>query len=230
MEGEMPANPKKRTPESQDALAYAENIIATLREPFVVLDKSLRVHTANTALYRDFHASKEEPEGRFVYELGNGQWDIPQLRTFLVQVLSNSHAVEDFEAEHTFPGIGRRKSDNPDLVLLAIEHRGHTDQRRAEAAMKDSEVRYRRRFLTAQDGILSLDADTTGTEGRVTFLNPVAESLTGWTPPEAAGELLESVVRVVNEGSRQPVESPTVRALRDGVISGLTTRTLRCSG
>ena len=93
--------------------------------------------------------------------------------------------------------------------------------------MKDSEVGYRRLFQTAQDGILSLD---TNTEGRVTFLNPVAGSLTGWTPPETAGELLESVVRVVNEESRQPVESPTVRALRDGVISGLTIRTLRCSG
>jgi hypothetical protein len=82
---------------------------------------SLRVRTANTAFYRDFHASKDETEGRFVYELGNGQWDIPRQRTFLVQVLSNSHAVEDFEGEHTFPAIGRRKSDDPDLVLLAIE-------------------------------------------------------------------------------------------------------------
>jgi PAS domain S-box-containing protein len=77
--------------------------------------------------------------------------------------------------------------------------------------MRNSEVRYRRLFQTAQDGILSLDADTTDTEARVTFLNPVAESLTGWTPPEAADELLESAVRVVNEESRQPVESPTVR-------------------
>jgi len=102
----MPANPKKRTPESQDALADVENIIATLREPFVVLDKSLRVRTANTTFYRDFHASEEETEGRFVCVLGIGQWDFPQQRTFLVQALSNSHAVEDFEIEHTFPAIG----------------------------------------------------------------------------------------------------------------------------
>jgi nitrogen-specific signal transduction histidine kinase len=68
-------NPDKRTPD-QHALAYAENIIATLREPFVVLDKSLRVRTANAAFYRDFQVSKEETQGRFVYDLGNGQWDI----------------------------------------------------------------------------------------------------------------------------------------------------------
>src|ERR1041385_136915 len=131
MEGEMEASGDKRTDELQHALAYAENIIATLREPFVVLDKSLRVRTANAAFYRDFHASKEETEGRFVYDLGNGQWDIPPLRTLLPQVLGNSHPVEDFEVEHAFPTIGRRnmllndrrfppESDDPELVLLAI--------------------------------------------------------------------------------------------------------------
>jgi hypothetical protein len=63
MEGEMEANGDKRTQELRHALAYAENIIATLREPFVVLDKSLRVRTANAAFYRDFQASKDETEG-----------------------------------------------------------------------------------------------------------------------------------------------------------------------
>src|ERR1700694_2619795 len=106
MEGEMEANGDKRTHELEHALAYAENIIATLREPFVVLDKSLRVHTANAAFYRDFLVSKQETEGRFVYDLGNGQWDIPQLRSLLTQVLSNSHSVEDFEVNHAFPALG----------------------------------------------------------------------------------------------------------------------------
>src|ERR1700676_2029486 len=125
----------------QEALTYADNIIATLREPFVVLDKTLRIRMANAAFYRDFHASKEETEGHFLYELGNGQWDIPQLRTLLPQVLSNSHPVEGFEAEHAFPPLGRRnmllnarrfppESDDPDLVLLAIED--ITDRRQAE--------------------------------------------------------------------------------------------------
>src|SRR6202453_1011564 len=112
----------------QEALTYVDNIVATLREPFVVLDKTLRVRTANAAFYRDFHASKEETEGRFVYELGDGQWDIPELRTLLTQVLSNSHPVEDFEVDHTFPALGRRNmmlnarrfppdSKDPDLLL-----------------------------------------------------------------------------------------------------------------
>src|SRR5579871_4907705 len=195
MEGKMEANIDKRTDELQHALAYAENIIATLREPFVVLDKSLRVRTANPAFYRDFHASKEETEGRLLYELGDGQWDIPQLRTLLPQVLSNSHPIEDFEVEHAFPIIGQRKmllnarrfppeSNDPDLVLLAIED--VTDRRRAEAAMKHSEVRYRRLFQKAKDGILILDADT----GKVIDANPFMTALLGYSHEEFLGKEL----------------------------------------
>ncbi len=58
-------------------------------------------------------------------------------------------------------------------------------------------------------------------EGRVTFLNSVAASLTGWALAEAAGQPLNSVFRIINDESRQPVESPTVRALRDGMVVGL---------
>src|ERR1700729_907739 len=195
MEGERETNGDNRSNELQLALAYAENIIATLREPFVVLDKSLRVRTANAAFYRDFHASKEETEGRFVYELGNGQWDIPQLRTLLPQVLSNSHPVEDFEVDHAFPTLGQRtmllnarrfppESKDPELVLLAIED--VTDRRRAEAAMKHSEVRYRRLFQMAKDGILILDADT----GKVIDTNPFMTTLLGYSHDEFLGKEL----------------------------------------
>src|SRR4029079_18407571 len=124
-------------------------------------------------------------EGRFVYDLGNGQWDIPKLRTLLPQVLSNSHPVEDFEVEHAFPDLGRRtmllnarrfppESNDPALVLLAIED--ITGRRRAEAAVKHSEVRYRRLFEKAKDGILILDAAT----GKVIDVNPFMTALLGY--------------------------------------------------
>ena len=190
----------------QDALTYADNIIATLREPFVVLDKSLRVRTANAAFYRDFQASKEETEGRFVYDLGNGQWDIPQLRTLLLQVMGNSHPVEDFEVDHDFPDLGRRnmllnarrfppESNDPHLVLLAIED--ITDRRQTEAAMKDSEVRYRRLFQMAKDGILILDADT----GKVIDANPFMTTLLGYSHEEFLGKELWEIglFRDINE-------------------------------
>ena len=202
----MEANDDKRTHQLELALAYAENIVATLREPFVVLDNSLRVRSANAAFYRNFHASKPETEGRFVYDLGNGQWNIPQLRTLLTQVLSNSHPVEDFEVEHDFPALGRRnmllnarrfppESNDPHLVLLAIED--ITDRRRAEAAMEHSEVRYRRLFQMAKDGILILDADT----GKVIDANPFMTALLGYSHTEFLGKELWEIglFRDINE-------------------------------
>ncbi|TML18481.1 MAG: PAS domain S-box protein [Actinobacteria bacterium] len=163
--------------EVQAALAYADNIIATLREPFLVLDKSLRVRTANACFYREFGVSQEETEGRFVYELGNRQWDIPRLRTLLEEVLPQNHSFQDYDVEHDFPTIGRRimllnarrfvsVDSRPELILLAIED--ITERRRAELAVQTSEVRYRRLFETAKDGILILDADTGRVPGQGT--------------------------------------------------------------
>ena len=77
----------------QDALTFADNIIATMREPFLVLDKNLRIKTANRSFYRHFHVSREETEGRHIYELGNGQWNIPRLRTLLEEVLLQNHLL-----------------------------------------------------------------------------------------------------------------------------------------
>jgi PAS domain-containing protein len=117
----------------QKALAYADDIIATLREPFVVLDGDLRVKTANRAFYDSFQAAKEETENRLLYELGNGQWHIPSLRTLLAEILqSQTPSFHDFEVEHDFPVLGRKtmllnarrfppNSKHPELILLAIE-------------------------------------------------------------------------------------------------------------
>lgn len=70
----------------QKALAYADDIIATIRQPFVVLDPGLRVRTANRSFYESFHVSKDETMTRSLFDLGNRQWDIPALRRLLVEV------------------------------------------------------------------------------------------------------------------------------------------------
>ena len=180
---------------AQEALAYAEEIVATLREPFLVLDKSLRVKTANAAFYRAFHVSEDETEGRFIYDLGNGQWDIPGLRTLLEEAIPKEIAVHDFEVEHDFPAIGRRsmllnarrfppEGEHPNLVLLAIED--VTERRRADAALQDSELRYRRLFQTAKDGILILDAAT----GTIIDANPFMCGLLGYELDDFLGKEL----------------------------------------
>ena len=186
---------RRQEQQVQDALTYADNIIATLREPFVVLDKSLRVQTANRAFYRTFHAAKEETEGRFVYDLGNGQWNIPRLRTLLEEVLSNSHPVHDFDVEHDFPAIGQEDHAAQRPPLRSGEqrpgpdpacHRGHHRTQAGGSRRADSEVRYRRLFQTAKDGILILDADTL----KIIDANPFMTELLGYSHDEFLGKEL----------------------------------------
>ena len=69
-----------RAPLVEDIQNYAQNIVDTVREPLLILDATLRVQSANRAFYQTFHVSEEETEGRLIYELGNGQWDIKPRR------------------------------------------------------------------------------------------------------------------------------------------------------
>src|SRR5256714_15094828 len=87
---------------------YAQNIVDTVREPLLILDTTLRVRSANRAFYQTFHVSAAETVDRLIYELGNGQWDIPELRTLLEDIVPKSSVFNDFELDHTFPVIGRR--------------------------------------------------------------------------------------------------------------------------
>ncbi|MBI3879636.1 MAG: PAS domain-containing protein [Verrucomicrobia bacterium] len=109
-----------------------EQVSDTLWEPFVALDRQLRVVKANHAFYEKFRVTPHETEGKFIYELGNRQWNIPRLRVLLEEVLPKETRISDFEVTHTFPTIGRRKmllnahrletaESKRDLVLLAIQ-------------------------------------------------------------------------------------------------------------
>ncbi len=130
----------------QDALSYADNILATLREPFLVLDNTLRVVSANAAFFQQFQVTPEETLDRFVYELGNHQWDIPKLRTLLEDVLPENHAFDDFEVDHVFSTLGRkvmllnarrirRPGNHSELILLAIED--ISERNRLETLQRD---------------------------------------------------------------------------------------------
>jgi signal transduction histidine kinase/DNA-binding response OmpR family regulator len=120
---------------------YAQDVVDTVREPLLILDANLRVHSANRAFYQTFGVSVEETEKQLVYELGNGQWDIPALRTLLEDIVPMSSVFNDFELAHDFPVLGRRvmllnarkmrQSNHAALLVLAMED--VTDRRRAEA-------------------------------------------------------------------------------------------------
>ena len=115
------------------AYHYANSIIETVREPLLVLDSNLNVMTANRSFYETFLVKREETEGRYLYELGNHQWDIPDLRKLLQEIVSEKKFFSDYELIHEFPNIGRRTmmlnareirkgvEASDGMVLLAIE-------------------------------------------------------------------------------------------------------------
>ena len=123
---------KNRELALQDAVRYAESIVDTVREPLLVLNGALRVQSANRSFYSQFHISPEETQGQLLYQLGNGQWDIPLLRTLLEEILPQNKTVGNFEVEADFPAMGRkalllnarklwREGNHTELILLAIE-------------------------------------------------------------------------------------------------------------
>ena len=91
-----------------DALEYAESIINTIREPLISLDQDLRVISASRSFYEVFKVNPKETVGQLIYDLGNKQWDIPQLRDLLETILPQKAAFDNYEVEHDFAGIGRR--------------------------------------------------------------------------------------------------------------------------
>jgi PAS domain S-box-containing protein len=124
-----------------DASALAEAIVDTIRDPFLILDQGLRVVTANRAFHQTFRMSRQDIQGRPVYGLGDGQWDIPELRSLLEEVAPQHAVMEAYVIERHFPAIGRRsmllnarevfnQRNAPTLILLTIED--VTDRRAAE--------------------------------------------------------------------------------------------------
>ena len=91
-----------------DALAFAQGIVDTVREPVLVLDKDLRVVAASRSFYSAFKVSPEDTKGRLLYALGDGQWDIPKLRVLLEKIIPERGVMEDYEVEHEFPDLGSR--------------------------------------------------------------------------------------------------------------------------
>jgi PAS domain S-box-containing protein len=115
----------------ESARSYAESIVATVRGPLLVLDRELHVRTANHSFYETFAVTPPEVIGRFIYDLGDGQWDIPALRTLLEDIVPTNSCFEDFEVEHDFEHIGPKTmllnarrfppGGEYELLLLAIE-------------------------------------------------------------------------------------------------------------
>ena len=120
----------------EESWTYVKTVVDVVREPVLILDKDLRVMAANESFYRMFQVQPKNTANKIVYELGNGQWNIPALRNLLEDILPKNTFFNGFEVVHEFPSIGRKvmilnarqihfsKIDTPRLkpiILLAME-------------------------------------------------------------------------------------------------------------
>jgi two-component system, chemotaxis family, CheB/CheR fusion protein len=122
---------KRNEREISEARDYAQHIVETVGDALLVLDQTLIVQSANHSFYEMFRVSPQETEKRYIYSLGTGEWNIPELRKLLEEILPQNREIHDFEVEQDFPRIGHRilqlnarrfplSSSHRELILLAI--------------------------------------------------------------------------------------------------------------
>jgi PAS domain S-box-containing protein len=127
---------------------FAENIIDTIREPLLLLNSNLRVVKANRSFYKFFRVNQENTIGKLIYELGDNQWDIPDLRELLETILPEKTTFENYEVQHVFSVIGKRtmllnarqierSPEKEMIILLAIED--ITDRKISEDSSNERE-------------------------------------------------------------------------------------------
>ena len=169
-----------------------------MREPLISLDQDLRVVTVSRSFYDLFKVKPEETVGQPIYDLGNKQWDIPKLRELLETILPEKTSFDGYEVEHDFATIGRRvmllnarqierSMGKERIILLAIED--ITERSQLEDLLEESELRFRRLFETATDGIVLLEKR----EGHIVQANPAAVEMLGYPEAEHIGKMLEDI-------------------------------------
>ncbi|HET8875358.1 MAG TPA: chemotaxis protein CheB [Casimicrobiaceae bacterium] len=213
------------TRHTQDIAAardFAEAIIRTVRDPFVILDAGLRVERANDAFYDAFGVAPAETEGRVIFDLGNGQWNVPRLHELLEEILPGKSVFNGFEVTHDFAGIGRRKmllnaralqraDGRPARILVGMED--VTEKEAVEEARRAGETHYRMLFAAAPMAIFVCDRD-----GVIRYYNRRAAELWG-REPEIGVERYSGAVKLwLPNGVPLPHEhSPMAGVLATGV-------------
>lgn len=157
---------------------YIRHVVDTAREPFLILDDKLRILSANEAFYRTFQTLAKDTEGKLVYKLGGGQWNIPALKRLLEEVLPKESFFRDFEVEHEYPVVGKKimlmnarevfeplqkKQKTPKMIILAMED--VTKQRMLEeklsAYSKELEERVIERTRRLEERLATLEGKAT---------------------------------------------------------------------
>ena len=187
-----------RNNDLKEAFEYREAIVETINEPLLVLNTDLRVQSANRAFYKMFKQNQNDTEGFYIYEMDEGQWDIPELKTQLLKIISKEKSFESFEVDHDFPDVGRRiilfsgsrmkfEEKKKDRILLVIED--ITRRREAEKKLLQS--------LNTNTAILNSISDvfiSVNNNWNFIFINSRAEAFIGKTQKEIIGKNLWEIM------------------------------------
>lgn len=200
---------------------YAEAILRNIHEPLLVLDKNLRIKTANNAFYKTFRVNEPETEGVLIYDIGNKQWNIPALRMLLEKILPEKSVFNDFEVTHKFTEIGSRimllnarevinKNSSEKLILLSIED--ITERKKAQIILNKSGEHFRQLVKGLPAAVYSCDA-----AGHINFYNDAAVTIWGREPVMGEDLWCGSFKMFNADGSPLPPEnSPMAKAFKEG--------------
>ena len=151
----------------------AQGVVDTITQPIVVLDLNLCVTTANNAFINTFRVSREDILGQSFFDLGNGQWDIGELRHLIASVIPKAAAIIGFEVKHEFPAIGQRtflvdarrlihRDDNSNDILVLFDDVTERQRHDAEMEFMLSETRHRMKNMFAVVRAIAMRTDTKG--------------------------------------------------------------------
>ena len=213
---------------------YTRAIVETISQPLLILTDNLVTVSANRAFYELFKTTPAETENRLVYELGNHQWNIPDLRRLLEELLPKKQEITNFEVEHDFEAIGRRfmrlnarklarNGDRPALILLAIDDISRSTQTTAHRDLLIREANHRvKNTLAIVQSIATqtlrqspvIEDFTPAFEGRLHALARAHDLLTGenWQGSDIAQIVRETLEPYASTGrGRVTTEGPGVR-------------------
>ncbi len=220
----------------------ALDIVETIRESAIILSSDLRVKFANKSFYRTFKVTPKQTEGKLIYELGNGQWDIPKLRMLLEKVLPKKSSFDGYEIDHTFLGIGRKtmlldarqlresKGQKPGILLVIedISVRKELEDRLAKYAT-GLEAKGKRSTKTINlgrareaailqsigDGLIVLVDVNKG--GKILYVNHAFEEMVGWKQREVVDKYVVDVVpREDKDGNVVPFRERVITKVLSG--------------
>ena len=170
---------------------FAENIVNTVREPLLILDRDLRVVKASRSFFDFFKVNVDETIGKLIYQLGNNQWDIPKLRELLETILPEKTAFDNYEVEHDFSTIGKRimllnarqikrAFGKEKIILLAIED--ITERKREEKTLSETN-RLTQEYLDILFDHANVPSIIWDTSFVIKYINHAFEKLSGydWT-------------------------------------------------